>query len=358
MAKVFSLPHRSSLPWTAQSILELAPGPIAVWNADRSNCILNDAARKLTGFTERDFRETRTLWIGRIHPEDQKPFSAFWNELERTENKLTCDYRFLQKTRKQEIRLRDNSTSLRSADGLIDTIISAYTDISDLRVHHAEGPATGRTDQPLDLIRPFLHEVQNSLHVIRMGVDLMSMDPTTSVGLQSVTRGIESLDKLSHELYEYCFPKPAVPVSKQLRTPFKEVIDRVQSELQHRGITVRIADRSAAGLLQIDLLDFLRALKHVTKLCQALLPPCGELEVEAIREITAGRVALVLKIESAVPSGDFDDQQVFHPFFRIHGNHIGLGMAIAQQILRLMGGDILFRKESGQRVVVTVLLKT
>jgi PAS domain-containing protein len=357
MGKVFSLPHQCRLPWTAQSILELSPGAIAVWSADRSNCILNHAARQMTGFTERDFRENRTLWIGRVHPDDQQSFLRFWSELERTEKKLICDYRFLQNGRKKEIRLRDNSGSLKNADGQIEIIISSYMDISDL-TGDKDARAKEGAEQSADLIRPLLHEIQNSVHVMRMGIELMSMDKTNAFGLQGLLRGIESLDKLSKDLSEYCFPTQAQLSAAQAEMPFKEVMSCVQTELQRHGLNARLLDRSGLPVIQIDLLHFLRALKHLVKFCQVLLPPCAELKVEAGQSSIGGQAYLAFKLDNAVAASiDLDEKEAFHPFLRINGVYLGLGMAIARQILRCLGGDLLFQKETTHRYLLTLLLK-
>ena len=311
----------------------------------------------MTGFTERDFRENRTLWIGRVHPDDQQAFLRFWSELEKTEKTLLCDYRFLQNGRKKEIRLRDSSVSIKNSDGQIDAIISSYTDISDLKV---DNPAQTKesADQQHDLIRPLLHEVQNSVHVMKMGIELMSMDKTNAFGLQGLLRGIESLDKLSKDLSEYCFPTQAQLPAEQDEMSFREVISCVQTELQHHNLSARVQDRSRLPVVQIDLLHFLRALKHLVKFCQVLLLPCAELKLEAGQNSVGGQAYLAFELDNAVDTSiDLDEKDAFHLFLRINGIHVGLGMAIARQILRRMGGDILFQKQSPQRYVLTLLLK-
>lgn len=116
MAKVFSLPHCSPRRWALGPVLELAPCAIAVWSADRSTCILNFAARQLTGFSERDFSNAQHLWMGRVHPDDQQFFISFWKELESGEKRLTCDYRFFRNGLNKEITIRDSSVSLKNTD--------------------------------------------------------------------------------------------------------------------------------------------------------------------------------------------------------------------------------------------------
>lgn len=358
MPKVSSLPYGSLRPWVLTPVLELAPCAIAVWNTDRSGGILNYAARQMTGFSDRDLRQSPYLWTERVHPQDQQSFLTFWKELESGEKRITCDYRFLQNGSKKTIRLRDSSVSLRNPDGRIGTIISSYTDISDLTVKQQEIQEEEKPEHVVDLIRPLLHEIRNSLHVISMGVDLMSVDQNTPFGIQGVTRGIECLNKLSQELHEFIVPTKSQLSAEQPEILLEDIVHCMERELRRHGVSVRIVGQSPLPVVQLDLAQFRRALKRVIEFCQVLLSDGGELEIEASQQTITGQAYVELKIvSSSALSLEVDEKNVFQPFLRVNGSQIGLGMAIAQQILRRQQGNIFFRKEAPQRGLITILLK-
>lgn len=354
MAKVLSLPHCSPRPWALGPVLELAPCAIAVWSTDRSACTLNYAARQMTGFSERDFRENQHLWMGRVHPDDQQPLFTFWKDLESAERSLTCDYRFFRHGN-QEIRIRDSSAPVRNTNGIIDTVISSYADISDLMVKPQEEEKAKHLD---DLIRPLLHEIQNSVHVIRMGVDFMSMDPNTRFGIESAVRGIECINRLSEELHEYFVPIQAQLSAEQPEILLKHVLHCMEAELRRQGVNVRIAGETPLPAVQLDRIQFRRALKYVMEFCQKLAAKGGELEIEVRQKTIDGQAHVELTIvSSSLRSLEVDEKTAFQPFLRVNGMQIGLGMAIAQQILRRQQGNIVFRKNSPQQAQISILLK-
>jgi nitrogen-specific signal transduction histidine kinase len=54
---------------------------------------------------------------------------------------------------------------------------------------------------------------------------------------------------------------------------------------------------------------------------------------------------------------EVDEKDVFRPFLRVNNHQIGLGMALAQQILRRNNGMISFSKENPRRAQISILLK-
>jgi signal transduction histidine kinase len=309
----------------------------------------------MMGFSDRDFSQAQNVWMGRVHPDDQQSFVTFWKELESGEKRLTSDYRFFRNGRKQEVRVRDNSVSLRNSDGRIDTIISSYTDISDLTVKQEGEDTAGHLG---GLIRPLLHEIQNSLHVIRMGVDFMSMDQNTPFGIESAVRGIECLNKLSEELHEYFVPIKAQVSAEQPEILLKHVVHCMEGELQRHGVSVRIAGEGPLPVVQLDRIQFRRALKHVIDFCQVLVAKGGDLEIEVRQKTIEAQAYVELTILSSSPrSLEVDENTAFQPFLRVNGIQIGLGMAIAQQILRRQQGNIVFRKKTSQQALISILLK-
>jgi nitrogen-specific signal transduction histidine kinase len=103
--------------------------------------------------------------------------------------------------------------------------------------------------------------------------------------------------------------------------------------------------------------QFRAALERVIEFSRLLLVQGGELEVEArLREIRRQRYLELQVITTSANSLKVDEKDVFRPFLRVNGHQVGLGMALAHQILRRHDGQILFQKETPQRGVFTILL--
>jgi signal transduction histidine kinase len=91
---------------------------------------------------------------------------------------------------------------------------------------------------------------------------------------------------------------------------------------------------------------------------QALVGDAGNLEIETGRKNIDGQEYIELKIAtSSIDSLEIEEKEIFQPFLRVKGRQIGLGMALAQEIMRRHQGLISFRKENSKRGQVTVLIR-
>jgi hypothetical protein len=321
-------------------------------------CIINERTSQLTGYSNEEFRENRSLWINRIHPADHGLFSNAWKELQNREKRMTCDYRFFPKGQKKAIRLRDMSVSYPNLDGKIDRVISNYTNISDLELIDPEIRGEREPEHIVGLASALVHEIQGSLHTIKMGIDLVCLDPNSPWGHQGVIHGIERLNKLSRELGEYFVPPRTQLTAENPDIPLGEVVQHMEEDLHRQGIRFRMVRRNRLPIVRLDLAQFRNALRRVVEFCQILLPDGGEVEIETGQKNIKGQEYVELKIASSSTSSlEVEENEAFQPFLQVKNKQIGLSMVLAQDILRRHQGKIFFRKENPQRGVVTILLK-
>src|SRR2546427_12882818 len=76
-----SPPAESSLP-ALSPILDHLPCAIALWDPDRSFCLLNAEARRLLGVPKEELAAP-ILGLDRIHPQDRAVVAAAWARLQR-----------------------------------------------------------------------------------------------------------------------------------------------------------------------------------------------------------------------------------------------------------------------------------
>jgi signal transduction histidine kinase len=111
-------------------------------------------------------------------------------------------------------------------------------------------------------------------------------------------------------------------------------------------------------MVRIDSKQFRSALERVLEFSRALLPQGGELEVEVgLREIDGQRYVELQVASSSATSLQVEEKDVFRPFLRVNNFQVGLGIALAHQILRRHHGKIFFQKENPHRGLFTILLR-
>jgi len=160
--------HKSG-PDDKQICIETLPCAIALLSREGSFCLLNGPAKRLIEFAEKDLLNRPSFWREHIHADDQKDFFKFREKLVRLETPAFCDYRFFPKNATEPIWIRE--VSVFASDRTIPwDIASVYTKISDFKLL-----VTNRASSVNQIILPLIHELQNRLQVMSMGLKLAKM---------------------------------------------------------------------------------------------------------------------------------------------------------------------------------------
>lgn len=338
----------------------LLPCAIAFWSSEPSSSLFNGEAQRLTGLSLEELPEVLSLWISCIHPEDRALFSATRDSLWREGGKVSCDYRFFPRGSKGAIWLRDTSIFFRNHEDKTEGILSVYTDISDLHKYHTLG---GEGDGAMSLekiVGGSLHEIQNSLQVISMGLDLTLIRMTQSDPLeqQAISRGINRISRLLHEVKEYLSP-PEIGFSvENLTAVLEDVMQQVATEWPQRQGYLRIVGRRPLPSLRLDWQQFRRTFARVLAFAYALLPQSGRVEVEAGLQENAEQWNIELRVIcTGTASLEVQEQEVFRPFLRVNGYPAGLSLVLARRMLSRHHGQITFHTENAQRRVFSIVLR-
>lgn len=342
----------------ARAVLNVIPCAIALRSPDLLFCVINDETTQLTGFSDSDFRADPTLWLRRIDPKDQPLFSTAWTRLREGEEMVSCDYRFRPKDDDGTIWLRDVSVSHQDSQGKVKSIVSHYTDISDLKRNRSKALGWEGRENIVGVIDALVHEIQNNLQTISMGLDLLRLDSGPTWENRTVVEGIERTSRSIQELREYLLPPEARFSEESPGIVLEDVVRRIEGELRNQGIGLRMMRQSSLPQVKLDLKQFRSALERIIEFSRALLREGGELEVKAgLQEIDGQRYVELQVISSSNTSLAVEEKDVFRPFLRVNNYQIGLSLALARQILHRHQGEIFFRKKSSQRGLFTILLK-
>lgn len=343
-----------------EAILDSIPGAVGIWSSDRLFGILNATLRELIGLSDRSFLKDSSFWIDRIHPLDRGLFSDAWRGLlGGEEGAVSCDYRFSPNKGAGYIWLREISASSLNPLGGVEWVSSVYVDISDLKARYPEGREEKRPTNISEIIADLAHQIQNNVHALSWGLDLLRLPPDRSAEFQTVIQSLEGVGKSLGELHE-CLVSPEAQYSRaNAGVILAEVAGHMEKELHLQGVRLKFDSREPLPLIQLDLKQFRSALEQVMGFARTLLPQGGELEIEAgQKEIEGQRYVTIQFISSSAVALNVEENEVFRPFLQVNGRQVGPSLIMANQILRRHHkGDILFQMENPKRGVFTLLLE-
>jgi hypothetical protein len=183
---------------TARTFCELIPGAASLWSRNRSFCVLNNSATRLSNYSEAEFVRCPSLWIQRIHADDRANFLQSMKELDKGKSTAQCDYRFFPRGAHRPTWIRENSLLGGDRIGNALEFISIYTDISDLKW---DSSVPSKKDANAEVVRSLLHELQNRIQKITMELELAQMDSKNQLSVADVVNLIKhSLQDVGDQL--------------------------------------------------------------------------------------------------------------------------------------------------------------
>lgn len=336
------------------AFLEMIPCPAALWSRDRSFYLLNESAKSLIRFSEKDLLNRPSLWTERIHPADQQKFFRSQKELAKSESSASCDYRFFPKGATQPIWIRDFSVFAKQ-EGIVPwDVISTYIEISDLK---AVGSAENDEGATRTIIERLVHDLKNGLHTTTMGLELAQAGVNEHPDLSRLLVGMHSMRDSLQNLQDCILP---VERSRGCRDPaalLDMVLREARREVEPHQINLQLVRREPLPMVRGDPERLRSALERVVRYCGYNVRDGGDLAVEAGPKKIGDDLYAEVKITPSSASVEFDERKEFQPYLEIENERIELGMALAAQILRHYQGRVSVRRQSIRRGQVTILMK-
>ena len=326
-------------------LLDLLPCAAAIWDLGKDRAMLNPQAQQLFAVVEGE-GAIATDWTDLIHPQDRSIFIASRGELLSGRQRTVCDYRFFPNGQRQAIWLREVSTIHSALHGKPGSVLSVYTNISDLKKRRTREKDKWSRKTTAAMIDGLTHEVQNSLQGIGLGLDLLSMATSDPVEGQIVTQAIERASRLLRETREYFCPPEIQPSSEDLFVVLGETVQRVEQEWVQKGVSIEIRPPACPLPLSLDWRQFRKALERSLAFSCAPLSEGGEIHIEITKRLVSSHQEITLSFDcSAETPLKLDEEWPLQPFTNINRYQIGLSLVLVDELLQQYNGRLSFHRK-------------
>lgn len=199
-----------------------------------------------------------------------------------------------------------------------------------------------------------LHELQNCLQSIGMGVDLLQLSQPEALECQTIMLGIERASRLLREVQEYFFPPELYLSTRNIREVLLETMRGVMKAEQ-----IRLQCPEEPLSFPYDWFALSRVFERIFRCACGILPPEGD-KIIVRCGMREGPMHALVEIKVEVYGArelDIDESRIFTPFWRVNNYQAGLGLVLARQALLSWHGQLTFEKTSPCRAHFTLLLK-
>lgn len=201
------------------------------------------------------------------------------------------------------------------------------------------------------------HEIRNPLASISGAADILKrnqeMDAKQARCVEIISSECQRLNGLLTNFLNFARPRPP----RFQTVEVESVLDNVLTLAGHgiRGRTVHFHRSVEPGLprIECDPEQLEQVLLNLMINAIEASPDGSTVELAAVND-EKGIAVKVIDHGHGVPPSDVD--RLFDPFFTTKEHGTGLGLPVAHQIMRQMGGSLLAQKNSGQGMTFAVIL--
>lgn len=232
-------------------------------------------------------------------------------------------------------------------------------ELSDRAARRTASRKKGEVVDENEILERVVHELQNHLQTIGMGLELLRLTGADPQECQTIEQGIERASRLIREIPEYfSSPKPHLSI-QSLAAVVTDVTRQKQEQWHSQGVRLQAACRDPLPALQMDWQQMEKILDRlVACACAFVSAEGGEVEVEAgLREVEAQRYVEVQVSSRGVAPCGVEESEVFMPFRRINGYPLGLSLVLARRTVERHHGQITFQKLSPNHGRFTAILR-
>ena len=209
------------------------------------------------------------------------------------------------------------------------------------------------------ILRMLLHDIQNHLQAIRMEIDLLDLESNHKLDFSRIVTTIDRASLSLQDVGDY-FSLQELSFSEQrVDCMLEDIVSEFQDAFLEQGVHLSLLTDQPFPLVLVDADKFRSVLQRIVEVCKTLLHGGGELEIGGLASRQPGTQKLELRFSMcSLEPFELDGDDLSSPFLRVNGQKIGIGLALAKEILKHLHAQLSFEKTLPERATITMTLES
>jgi PAS domain S-box-containing protein len=289
-------------------------------------------------------------WSRFVHPDDRDTYMNGYLEAFRSRAPFGAEFRFRRSD--GEWRWMRSEATPRVQDDAFVGYVGATVDITDRRTADEELKQADR--RKTAFLAVLAHELRNPLAPIRAGLELLRLGGATPGTLERIRpvleRQVSHMVRLIDDLLDMSrITSGKIQLQRQL-TPLRDLVhnavDAHRAAIDAAGLRLSVSLPDAPCILDVDPTRFVQVLSNLLHNATKFTPRGGAVDVDAVIDDHTSPPLLLLRIaDSGVGIPETMLPHVFEFFTQGETGHrkasgLGIGLALARQLVEMHGGSI------------------
>ncbi len=211
-----------------------------------------------------------------------------------------------------------------------------------------------------ELVDGFVHEVKNPLTSIRVALGALREktlqgDPNRQL-LEQMDEQVGTINRALSDLVDFTRLSPPEAMPTGINNVLDQVLKRISSECERRGINVEKHFTDNLHPIGIDGRQTELAFLHLLLDMLEAMPSGGELVIRS--ELDPDGQILVEMEDTGFSIQDIHLERLFKPFLSTRGRGSGVGLAMAKRIIELNRGLIKAKNRGEEGMTFTIVFSS
>lgn len=238
-------------------------------------------------------------------------------------------------------------------------IAESYRDITEVLRIEEELYESERSRVMKPLAAGVAHEIRNPLAVIRAEAQYGIQEADTAFELREILKRIiksaESANNVVSDLLDFAQPQDVKLKLQALKPVLERAISLIKAPAAAQKVRISRSLSTKLPKLVIDDKRFIHSISQFLTNALEAMPRGGKLSIVATSNKTKENVTISIKdTGNGVPEEVVSN--LFHPFYSTKKDGVGLGLPIAEGIIRSHGGRVHFSSWPGKGTEVSISL--
>jgi two-component system, sporulation sensor kinase E len=322
------------------AVLDTAGALVVVLSREGRILRFNRACEQTTGYTSEEV-VGRYVWDLFLVPEEIDGVKAVFEQLRGGEPRN--DFENYWKDKNGSLRrISWSNTILIDSNGLVEYVVAAGIDITDLKLVQEQLRKTERIAELGTLASGMAHEIGTPMNVILGRAEYLlqrTADEGMKKGLATIVTQIERITKVMNQLLAFARRRTPERQAVDLGEIVDDALEMFQERFAHSRITVEKAIETNLPSVQADRDQLIQVLVNLMMNSVHAMSEGGRLRLSLARE---GSLVCLGLSDTGHGMSEETRSKVFDPFFttKDFGKGTGLGLTVVKGIVEEHGGTI------------------